>query len=120
MAWASSNRISSAEYKRNRDHARNRDQGCCVRCLIIDGLIVPARDCDHWISQAQGGSDNLDNLWMLCGACHDDKTAQEAAGRSGFRSRIDYSSGWAIDEPDWKKIIEDRTKAYWAERTMIC
>lgn len=46
-------------------------KGRCAVCGRARGL-----DCDHKRSRAQGGTDELPNLWMLCtgqGGCHPGK-----------------------------------------------
>ena len=32
-------------------------------------------ELDHVLALALGGTDDLNNLWLLCGECHDIKTA---------------------------------------------
>jgi len=44
-----------------------------------------AREVDHIIPVAQGGTDNDDNLQSLCKSCHSKKTARE--GRWGKKGR---------------------------------
>ncbi len=45
------------------------------RCALCD---QSARQVDHIVPAAEGGSDELDNLQALCDPCHNRKTAQEA------------------------------------------
>lgn len=107
--WHKSKRVTTAEFVRNRDVVRSRDEGCCVRCLYLFGLIVPGKCCDHYTAQAQGGDDKLSNLWLLCEDCHDDKTQRESNSLSGFTPIIG-ADGWAIEEPDWMQVIAERNR----------
>jgi 5-methylcytosine-specific restriction endonuclease McrA len=43
----------------------NREEGTC-QCCGSDSELSPA----HYISQARGGPDTLDNLMLLCWNCH--------------------------------------------------
>jgi hypothetical protein len=47
----------------------HRDGGCCRICGSADKLHV-----DHIIPRAKGGSDLMDNLWLLCDQCNLSKT----------------------------------------------
>lgn len=60
-----------------------RDNGLCVPCRK-KGRITRACHVDHIVPKVDGGTDDLDNLQSICKACHDAKTAGEAArGRRG-------------------------------------
>lgn len=60
-----------------------RDKGLCQQCMS-DGRITPGADVDHIIPKSQGGTDDLDNLQLLCRKHHRTKTAAESqGGRSG-------------------------------------
>lgn len=54
-----------------------RDRGLCQQCLKA-GKYRPARDVDHIVHKANGGTDDDSNLQSLCSACHKAKTAAEA------------------------------------------
>lgn len=45
-----------------------RQEGVCGGC----GILFPFRNLtvDHVVPRAKGGSDHLDNLQLLCGACN--------------------------------------------------
>ena len=65
-------------YRTHRHTLYGRQEGVCVGCLIM----FPFRNMtiDHVVPQSKGGSDHLDNLQLLCGACNSMKGAgsQEA------------------------------------------
>ena len=84
--------------------------GCCIRCLTLEGRIVPGMDVDHFMPVVKGGSDSMDNLWLLCKSCHNEKTAREANGHSGFKVRFGLD-GWPLDETEWLQIIAERNRA---------
>lgn len=100
-------RKTTAEFRRNREIVRNRDCGHCVRCFVLHGIISIGSDVDHYVPDAKGGSDHLDNLWLLCRSCHDEKTRRESQGLSGFKPRVGLD-GWQIVEEDWLEVIAQR------------
>lgn len=113
--WSSSRRKTTALYLRNRDIVRRRDDGCCIRCLTLENRIVGGRECDHFIPESKGGSDELSNLWYLCIACHRLKTQRESNGMSGFNERIGLD-GWPLVEPDWLEIIKERNEKFYSNK----
>jgi len=58
-----------------------RDLYQCQACKRA-GRITPARDVDHILNRASGGTDDPDNLQALCKLCHAAKTEREATGRA--------------------------------------
>mgnify|MGYP000694615216 CR=1 FL=1 len=56
-----------------------RDLYQCQACKLA-GRITPARDVDHVINKAAGGTDDPGNLQALCKPCHDEKTERETIG----------------------------------------
>lgn len=111
--WQNKGAYSSPEYIKARAHVRIRDEGCCIRCRVLYGLITPGRECDHWIGVAREGTHELTNLWMLCKPCHRNKTQFELVdGRSGFQAQVDPKTGFDLVEPEWQEIIRERTVAY--------
>lgn len=56
-----------------------RDLYQCQACKL-GGRITPAREVDHRINKASGGTDDPDNLQSLCRPCHDAKTERETIG----------------------------------------
>lgn len=78
-----------------------RDEPCCSKCkakirkvwrgqstsLSIDNFLCTLVYCttnlevDHMLPLSKGGSNEYDNLWLLCRECHKDKTALERSGK---------------------------------------
>lgn len=56
-----------------------RADGCCQRCTrkIPHG---DEWDLDHIIALSRGGSNDDDNIMVLCSWCHDSKTSDDIAG----------------------------------------
>ena len=69
---------------KDRNRIRARDFGLCVLCQE-QGKVSPGREVDHKVPLWAGGSDKDDNKWLLCTACHEAKTAREAAERASGR-----------------------------------
>ena len=65
-------------YRTHRHTLYGRQEGICAGCQVM----FPFRNMtvDHVVAQSKGGSDHLDNLQLLCGACNSAKGAgsQEA------------------------------------------
>ena len=65
-------------YKTHRHTLYGRQEGICGGCQVM----FPFRNMtiDHVVAQSRGGSDHLDNLQLLCGACNSMKgtLSQEA------------------------------------------
>lgn len=55
-----------------------RDAGLCQPCLQ-QGRIEQAKQVDHIVPKALGGTDDDDNLQAICEPCHKSKTAAESA-----------------------------------------
>lgn len=53
----------------------------CQHCLAR-GIVRTAKQVDHKVRLADGGSNDLDNLQSLCTDCHKAKTIQENGGRT--------------------------------------
>ena len=64
-------------WQRLRKTVIERDKGLCQQCQR-DGRLTGGTDCDHIIPKARGGTDDLDNLELLCKTCHTRKSAREA------------------------------------------
>jgi len=58
---------------RLRRQIRKRDGGVCQICG------ANGTDVDHRVPRSAGGSDQPENLWLLCGPCHASKTGRDAA-----------------------------------------
>lgn len=57
------------------------------------------RHKDHIIPRWAGGGEELENLQMICGVCHDEKTAYEAQNRAVW------------NDPEWRAKVSAGTKA---------
>lgn len=51
-----------------------RDAGLCQQCGH------PGNEVDHKLPKAMGGTDDEENLQVLCNPCHSAKTARESGG----------------------------------------
>lgn len=71
------------EWRKLREEVLDRDQGLCQECKR-QGRIMPGTDVDHIVPKAQGGSDSLSNLQVLCRECHRLKTKREKRGNAHF------------------------------------
>lgn len=54
----------------------------CIICLTV-GRVTLAKEIDHIVPRARGGSDKWDNLQPLCKECHKAKTLRERTGETG-------------------------------------
>lgn len=87
MPWSVDPFYSSHEWYALKKVVLNRDKRC-VKCGSTQSLRV-----DHVINRANGGTDEPNNLQVLCGFHHDEKTLLEAAEgrkkRAALRLRSD-------------------------------
>lgn len=75
-------RIRGDAWMATRRQVMQRDKFTCAAC----GAIRADHEVDHRVPLEQGGSNDLDNLQLLCGGpdrCHAAKTKAEAKGRAG-------------------------------------
>lgn len=71
-------------WERKRKRIFERDMYQCQLCPAIVDLHGERHGiCDHIINQAQGGSDEEDNLQTLCQRCSNAKTHQESMHSRG-------------------------------------
>lgn len=66
-----------SEWERIRKLVLSRDKGLCQPCLA-EGKYRTARQVDHIVPKAKGGTDDDSNLQSICVDCHQRKTQQEA------------------------------------------
>ena len=62
-----------------------RDGARCRSCSASLGRAYLWLQLDHVLPLCQGGGAGLDNLQLLCGACHAAKTSAEASARAAQR-----------------------------------
>lgn len=67
-----------------------RDCGLCQPCSSA-GRLTPGKIVDHIIPKAEGGTDDLENLQVICKPCHVRKTATESARGGGGTQ---YEPAW--------------------------
>ncbi len=79
---ASRQRRFSGEWQRIRKQVIVRDDGKCKACGVVCGGPRQAQ-VDHIQPHNLGGTDALDNLQLLCLACHGVKTRGEDAKAAG-------------------------------------
>ena len=72
-----SRRMRGRAWMSLREQVFKRDSMTCQSC----GRITDEPQCDHITPLWAGGADVMSNLQTLCIACHDQKTAAEAAAR---------------------------------------
>lgn len=65
------------QWEKLRKKILSRDNYLCVNCLSKN-IMLPAKQVDHIVPKAHGGTDAPSNLQSLCVACHRRKTAQES------------------------------------------
>ncbi|MCP5009014.1 MAG: HNH endonuclease [Aestuariibacter sp.] len=80
-AWATTTKTNtergySTAWRKLRKIIIRRDQGLCQACRR-KGKVTAGRDVDHITPKSRGGTDSVENLQLLCVACHKSKTATE-------------------------------------------
>lgn len=78
----STQRVRGSSWMAKRRAVMQRDKYTCAGC----GSIRMDHEVDHVVPLEQGGSNDLENLQLLCGGpdrCHAAKTKAEAKGRAG-------------------------------------
>ena len=63
-------------WERIRRVVLRRDKHLCQECLR-NGIFKAGNQCDHIKPKSEGGTDELDNLQILCENCHKQKTLLE-------------------------------------------
>lgn len=71
------------DYDKLRPQVIRRDKGLCQSCVRADRT-TPFTQVDHIVSRAEckrlnRSPNTLDNLECICNACHEEKSAREAA-----------------------------------------
>ena len=65
-----------------------RDDYCCVVCAK-KGRLTEAREVDHIIPKAQGGTDAESNLQSICKPCHKIKTQKESQNARTYAQKYE-------------------------------
>ncbi len=65
------------KWDKQRERILERDNGLCQVCLKR-GVLTAAKQVDHVVPKAEGGSDLDENLQSICDNCHKAKTASES------------------------------------------
>lgn len=71
-------------WQKLRQRILERDKYLCQPCLE-EGRITEGRDVDHKINKAHGGTDDPENLQVICPSCHKAKSQQESQRRGNSR-----------------------------------
>lgn len=78
----SSGSYGGRKWQRIRDRIMKRDSYLCQPCLQ-QGRVTTAKEVDHILNKARGGTDSDDNLQAICMHCHREKTHQERREKVG-------------------------------------
>lgn len=90
-AWVSSESKTAAErgygpeWRKLRKRIMARDTHLCQECKR-NGIMTQAKEVDHIVNKASGGTDEDDNLEAICTPCHKKKTILER--RNGNSKRL--------------------------------
>lgn len=83
---------SWSRWDRIRQRVIRRANGLCEMC-IRDGRVTEGREVDHIRPIKDGGTDDDDNLQLLCVACHERKTCADMGHT--YRPTIGLD-GWPV------------------------
>lgn len=75
------------QWDRIRAVVLKRDLYLCQVCANY-GRVKPAKQVDHIVPKAQGGTDGFDNLQAICIQCHRVKTAEESNKPERFYGNV--------------------------------
>ncbi len=65
------------KWRQLRKFVLERDEHMCQECLR-NGRYTLGNQVDHIVNKADGGTDRLSNLEVLCQSCHEKKTKSES------------------------------------------
>lgn len=86
-------------WDRLRRRILERDRYLCQVCFTAaPQRITPAREVDHILPKAKGGTDDPANLRGICVPCHRDKSARDQGKVLRTRPRAIGPDGWWIEE----------------------
>ena len=78
----------SSQWRRIRKVVIRRDNGLCQHCTR-KGRTTIGREVHHIVRLSDGGTDDLDNLVLLCKECHHAETMRERGHRVKQKVRFD-------------------------------
>jgi 5-methylcytosine-specific restriction protein A len=105
-------------WQKLRKQAMERDAYLCQPCQR-KGRVTPARECDHIIPKAKGGTDALSNLQAICTLCHREKTIQEATN-GAYRPKVEIGvDGWPVEIKKWGYSIPHGVRPSCAKVTLV-
>jgi 5-methylcytosine-specific restriction protein A len=87
-------KVSGHKWQKVRKRIIARERGLCQECKR-KGIVSMGTEVDHIKALQHGGTDDDDNLQLLCHDCHADKTAAE----DGKRRRLEIGlDGWPVEQ----------------------
>ncbi len=96
MAWPTTSRHArgyGTAWDKTRKLALERDKYLCQPCLRKN-RVTPAREVNHRIPKAAGGTDDLANLESTCTPCHKEETARQ----NGQAPKLEIGAdGWPVE-----------------------
>lgn len=66
----------------------------CGYCRMPQAILPMPLEIEHILPQAEGGTDEEENLWLACRACNSFKHAKT----HGFDQELNRTSGYSIRE----------------------
>ena len=80
----------------HKDLLYGKQSGQCGGCMVM----FPKRNLtmDHIVPQKKGGTDHVENLWLLCGACNSSKGTKSQAEFLKERVKRGESIEWLLKE----------------------
>ena len=97
-----------SHYRNHVDTLYGKQAGDCDGC----GVHFPKRNLtvDHIVPKSKGGTDHVENLWLLCGACNSSKGTRSQL--EFLRERMSLRPGkvtpWLLDPRKGEKLIAQR------------
>lgn len=86
-------------WEKLRAQVMERDHRLCQTCWRAKPQrITLAKEVDHKIPKAKGGTDDLENLEAICVPCHRDKSARDQGKVLRTRPRPVGLDGWPIED----------------------
>ena len=100
----SCDRIRGRKWMAIRERIFRRDCGLCQRCSRA-GKVKQGTQIDHIKALANGGSNDDDNLEVICVACHEVKTTEDIGDATKVTTGLD---GWPAEiqpgrGPVWRR-----------------